>query len=86
MKSNPHGTPTSTAEVTNISGHGIWMLTDEKELFLSYNEFPWFKNAPVGKILAVEEPTPGHFYWPDLDIDLTTEMIEHPSRFPLRAK
>ena len=32
------------------------------------------------------EVSPGHFYWPDLDIDLTEEIIEHPERFPLVAK
>lgn len=53
---------------------------------MSYEEFPWFKDAPVGKILNVEEPTPGHFYWPELDVDLGIESIEHPERFPLKAK
>lgn len=24
-------------------------------------------------------------YWPDLDIDLTVESIEHPEKFPLIA-
>ncbi len=62
------------------------MLAGEKELFLAYEEFPWFKDAPVGKILFVEEPIPGHYHWPDLDIDLTEEMIEHPERFPLKAR
>ena len=32
------------------------------ELFIPFKEFPWFKDAPIGKILNVEEPTPGHFY------------------------
>ena len=45
---------------------------------MSYEDFPWFKDAPVGKILNVEEPNKGHFYWPDLDVDLTVEIIEHP--------
>ena len=44
------------------------------------------KDAPVGKILNVEEPAPGHFYWPDLDVDLSEEIIAHPERFPLKAK
>jgi len=44
------------------------------------------KNATVNKILNVEEPFPGYFYWPDLDVDLTIEIIEHPERFPLKAK
>jgi len=52
----------------------------------SYEDFPWFKDAPIGKILNVEQPTPGHFYWPDLDVDLGLETIERPERFPLKAK
>ena len=76
----------AAVEVTNISQHGLWLLTDEGEYFLPFEAFPWFKDAPVGKILNVEEPHPGHFYWPDLDIDLTAEIIEHPERFPLKAK
>jgi len=44
------------------------------------------KNATVNKILNVEEPFPGYFYWPDLDVDLSIEIIEHPEHFPLKAK
>ncbi|MBI2907744.1 MAG: DUF2442 domain-containing protein [Chloroflexi bacterium] len=76
----------SPVEVTHISNNGVWLLTGDKELFMAYVDFPWFKDAPVGKILNVVEPRPGHFYWPDLDVDLTTEIIEHPERFPLKAK
>lgn len=85
MKSNPLGKNTSV-EVTNISGHGVWLLADEQELFMSYEDFPWFKDVAVGKVLNVEEPKPGHFYWPDLDVDLTAEIIAHPERFPLKSK
>ena len=86
MNSQAPGKNISEVEVTNISNHGMWLLTEEKELFISYDEFPWFKNVTVGKILNVEEPTPGHFYWPDLDVDLDTESIEHPERFPFKSK
>lgn len=82
----PLGKNISGVEVTNISAHGIWLLSGDKELFLSYDQFPWFKDAPVGKIINVEEPSPGHFYWPDLDIDLGIDSIEHPERFPLVSK
>jgi hypothetical protein len=71
-------------EVSNISSHGIWLLTQDKELFMSFDDFPWFKDIPVGKIINVEEPSTGHFYWPDLDIDLGIESIENPERFPLK--
>jgi len=40
----------------------------------------------VKSILHVEEPSPGHFYWPDIDVDLTTEIIEHPEQFPVKAR
>jgi hypothetical protein len=72
--------------VTHISSHGLWLLAGNKELFLSYDEFPWFKDQSVKSIIHVEESSPGHYYWPDIDVDLTEEMIEHPERFPLKAK
>lgn len=86
MSSKQRGIGTSGVEVTSISANGIWLLIGEEEVFLSYEDFPWFKDASVGKILNVEEPTPGHFYWPDLDVDLGLETIRHPGRFPLRAR
>ena len=85
MSSRPLGKGTSPVEVTNISGHGIWLLSAGAELFLPYDKFPWFKDVPISKILNIKEPTPGHFYWPDLDVDLTAEIIENPDRFPLQA-
>ena len=52
---------------------------------MSYEDFPWFKDQPVKSILNVEEQSPGHYYWPDFDVDLNTKMIEHPERFPLKT-
>ncbi len=85
MKSPAHGDNTSPVEVTNISGHGIWLLAHGVELFMSYEDFPWFKDQTVKSLLHVEEPSPGHFYWPDIDVDVTEEIIENPDRFPLKA-
>ncbi len=85
MKSETLGKDTSEAEVTNISKHGIWLLLSEKELFLPFEDFPWFKNASVSAIYNVELLNQNHLYWPDLDIDLTRESIAHPDRFPLIA-
>lgn len=82
----PHGDSTLAVEITNISAHGVWILVREKELFMSYDDFPWFKRQPVEAIVNVVEESPGHFHWPDIDIDLTEEIIEHPERFPLVAK
>jgi hypothetical protein len=80
------GTATSQAEVTNISRHGFWLLLDERELFLPFEEYPWFKRAPVEAILRLDRPQPDHLHWPDLDVDLSVDSIEHPERYPLKAK
>lgn len=79
------GTVTSTVEVTNVSQHGIWLLVDGRRLFLSFDKFPWFQNAPIEAILAVHRPQPNHLRWPALDVDLTLSSIEHPEDFPLVA-
>lgn len=86
MSSSTHGINTSGTEVTHVSSDGVWLLSDGRELFLSYDDFPWFRDAPIGKILNVEQQTDGHFYWPDLDIDLGIESIEHPEKFPLKSR
>lgn len=86
MKSETLGNSTSDIEVTNISKNGLWLLLGDRELFLPFSEFPWFKEAPVSAILNVEWLQPDHLHWPDLDIDLTVESIEHPERFPLVAR
>ncbi|MBN1966852.1 MAG: DUF2442 domain-containing protein [Anaerolineae bacterium] len=73
-------------KVTNVTPQGIRVLLHEHELFLPFADFPWFRDATIGAILHVEQPHPGHLYWPDLDIDLAVESIEHPERYPLVSK
>jgi hypothetical protein len=76
----------SEVEVTHVSAHGVWLLLGEREMFLPFEQFPWFRDASIGKILNVELLHAGHLYWPDLDIDLAVESVEHPDRFPLMAR
>jgi hypothetical protein len=86
MKSETPGVDTSGAEVTNISKHGFWLLLGDRELFLPFRAFPWFTNASVASILNVTRPHARHLYWPDLDVDLAVESIEHPEKFPLVSR
>lgn len=53
---------------------------------MSFEDFPWFRNAPVGSVLKLERPQPHHLYWPELDIDLTVDSIENPKKYPLKSK
>lgn len=77
---------TLQVEVTNISQHGFWVLVDDSELFLAFEHFPWFKTASVQGILNVERPGAEHLYWPDVDVDLTIDSINHPENYPLKAR
>ena len=86
MSSLAHGNNTLAVEVTNVSAHGLWLFAHDKELFMSYEDFPWFKNQTIESIFNVEEQDSNHFYWPDMMLTLHLESIEHPERFPLKAK
>jgi hypothetical protein len=86
MKSENAGVITSDVEVLNVSPHGFWLLVGVRELFLSYDAFPWFRNATVGQLFNVELHHGEHLYWPDLDVDLDVDRIAHPEKFPLVAE
>ena len=86
MSSSTHGISTSGIEVTHVSSHGVWLLAGGREHFLSYDDFPWFKDAPISKIINVKQAAPGHIRWPELDVDVNIESIDHPEKFPLKAK
>ncbi len=83
MKSEIAGENISQIEVLNISKHGFWLLIHEREYYLPFEEFPWFREAKISSILHVELPHPHHLYWPDLDVDLDLESIESPDKYPL---
>jgi len=53
MKSVKLGKRTSPVEVTNVSVHGFWMLIEGKEHFLSFENFPWFKDAAIAQLVNV---------------------------------
>jgi hypothetical protein len=86
MKSAKLGKNTSEVEVTNVSTHGFWLLLDEEELFLPFDQFPWFRDVAIDELLDVRLQHPNHLYWPKLDIDLSVESIRHPEDFPLVSK
>lgn len=73
----------SQVEVTNISLHGFWLYVRGKEYFLPYDEYPWFRDAKVKDILAVELHHRTHLYWPRLDVDLDVDILESPQDYPL---
>lgn len=85
MKSDKRGIGT-LVEITNVSPHGIWLYADDREYFLPFEKYPWFRDATIAQIHAVEVPRPGHFHWPELDVDLHRDILENPEQYPLVAK
>jgi len=86
MKSASRGKTISAPEVTNVSGHGFWLWLDQREVFVPFAHFPWFRHASIAQLCNVEWPQADHLYWPDLDVDLSVESIDHPDRFPLMSR
>jgi hypothetical protein len=85
MKSSRTGTSISKEiEVFNISSHGLWLYVNGKEYFLSYQEYPWFRDAKVKEIFDVVLLHGIHLYWPQLDVDLEIDSLDHPDQYPLR--
>ena len=86
MPSVKPGKNTSKVEITNISQHGFWLYVKGKEYFLSFDEFPWFRDATIDDLVDVEITKGKDLYWPKLDVDLTLNIIEHPDKYPLKSK
>ena len=76
-------TGTSEVEVLNASVRGLWLYVAGKEYFLSYEEYPWFRTATIDAILNVQLLHERHLHWPDLDVDLEVDALEHPENHPL---
>ena len=83
MKSRKRGKNTSQAEVLNISPLGIWLLVLQKEYFLPYREFPWFRSAQVNEIFDLEFRRGRYLRWPKLDVDLELESLENLEQYSL---
>jgi hypothetical protein len=80
------GTITSPVEVVQLTPQGVWLAYHDQEFFLDHDQFPWFRDATASQVFNVQEISPAHFYWSDIDVDLDVERIQHPERFPLVAK
>ncbi|HMA96773.1 MAG TPA: DUF2442 domain-containing protein [Polyangiaceae bacterium] len=88
MKSPRSKKTTSPVEVQHMSAHGFWLFVEStgRENFLWFSEFPWFKQATVANILAVEIEGNHILHWPELDVDLDLCQLEDPKRYPLIAR
>lgn len=80
----PGKSTSAKAEIQNISNHGIWLLVNEKEFFMPFDEFPWFLKATIEQIYNLEFFHGKHLHWPALDIDIDLESLKNPALYPLK--
>ena len=85
MKSSKRG-KYILANVENVTPFGIWLYLNKKEYFLSYKDYPFFKEQTIGSILNVQLLHGFHLYWPELDVDLEIDNLETPEKYPLKDK
>jgi hypothetical protein len=83
MKSEVVGKATSDVEITNIDMQGIWLLMNDKEFFLPFERFPWFRDATVGEIHNVRLEGDSELHWPDLKVRLPVSSIGTPTPIPV---
>ena len=80
---NEHTHDNRDVEVSHIDMHGVWLCIEDKEYFLPYDEYPWFRNARIKEVLNATVLHGYHLYWPDLDVDLEIDSLENPQKYPL---
>lgn len=82
-KSNTNSTLVS---VLMINAQGIMLSVLGNDYFISYNRIPWMQDAPIRSVLNVQMSGTRAIEWPDLDVDLEIESLQHPERYPLIMK
>jgi len=85
MRSLKRGKDISVS-VENITPFGIWLYVKDKEYYLSYATYPYFKNQTLHSIQKVKLLHGYHLYWPELDVDLEIDNLENPEKYPLQSK
>jgi hypothetical protein len=86
MTSKMPGQNISEVEVSHINSRGLWVCVADKEYFLPYTEYPWFKDATVAQITNIQLLHGHHLHWPELDVDLEIDSLKDPQKYPLKYK
>ena len=77
------GTIMSSPELLTVDPLGITIRFNAVEYRLPYAGFPWFEYCPITELKNITGDRWG-VYWPDADIDLSIESLEHPEKHPCR--
>jgi len=71
------------AEVKVILSNGLLLNVNGIEYFLDFNTHLYFSNLPVEDIFNVKIYNKEHLRWEKPDIDLHTDILNSPEKYPL---
>jgi hypothetical protein len=80
MKTFIQGKNFGRVDVTYLSPHGLWLLANDSEIFVSFIDFPQLRTASPSKLKHVVRLRSDILYWPDLHIEIP---VKHVRCFPL---
>ncbi len=76
----------TSVSVSMINAQGIMLSVLNHDYFISYNRIPWMKDAPIRSVLNVQMCGTEAIEWPELEVDLEIESLQHPEKYPLIIK
>jgi len=85
-KLKPRGKNTLVVEIQGLSNHGLWIFVKDREFFIPFTKYPWFKQATIDQIYNFECFHGKHLHWPALDVDVEIDALDNPDAYPLIYK
>ena|SRR3990167_6410060 len=76
----------NTSEVKMINSKGFVLKINDKEYFLSFDNYPYFRDIPVQDIFNVTIDEYRDLRWEKYDIDLCEEILNNPLEYPVKMK
>ena len=71
------------SQITSVEKDGFWLLTNDGEFFIAFEQYPAFRKATVEQIFNFRERF-GDFHWDDLDFDIELDALKRPEQYPLK--
>ena len=81
-----HSLQPTSVSVLMISAQGMMLSVLGQDYFVSCNRVPWLREARVSSALNVRMAGTNAIEWPELDVNLEIESLQHPERYPLVMK
>jgi hypothetical protein len=69
-----------------VMAKGLWLYYDTELYWIDFTTYPIFRYGTDDEIRDVQLIGDGGFYWPALDADLCARHLQHPERYPMRAR